>query len=274
VLGLVLTVPASEAELAADALWALGVPAIEERGGTTGTADDVLELWTSLGDDAADVARAAEGFPARWRWKVIELDPSVTDAWRAHVHASWIEKDLVVVPAWLPFESSPGTTVVRIEPGATFGLGDHPSTVLTIRGMRAALRPGARVLDVGCGSGVLAVTAVVLGASEAVGIDVSPAVPPVAAANAEANGVVSRVHVSTTPLAAIDGTFDVVVANLLAPALLSLADDLVRVVAPDGSLVVSGLLTTRAEHVVEALAPLRAVERRTKEGWTAITLVY
>jgi ribosomal protein L11 methyltransferase len=271
-LGLVLTVPASEAELAADALWALGVAAIEERGGTTGTADEVLELWTSLGDDAADVARAAEAFPARWRWKVIELDPTVTEAWRAHVRASWVERDLVVVPAWLPFESASGTTVVRIEPGATFGLGDHPTTVLTIRGLRAALRPGARVLDVGCGSGVLAVTAVMLGASEAVGIDVSPASPPVAAANAEANGVASRVHVSTTPLADVDDTFDVVVANLLAPALLSLADDLVRVVAPDGALVVSGLLTARADHVVDALAPLRAVERRTKEGWTAITL--
>ena len=271
-LGLVLTVPASEAELAADALWALGVAAIEERGGTTGTEDEVLELWTSLGDDAADVARAAEAFPARWRWKVIELDPSVTEAWRAHVRASWVERDLVVVPAWLPFESSPGTTVVRIEPGATFGLGDHPTTVLTNRGLRAALHPGARVLDVGCGSGVLAVTAVMLGASEAIGIDVSPASPPVAAANAEANGVASQVHVSTTTLADIEGTFDVVVANLLAPALLGLADDLVRVVAPDGALVISGLLTARADHVVDALAPLRAVERRTKEGWTAITL--
>jgi ribosomal protein L11 methyltransferase len=161
---------------------------------------------------------------------------------------------------------------VRIEPGATFGLGDHPTTVLTIRGLRAALRPGARVLDVGCGSGVLAVTAVMLGAGEAIGIDVSPAAPPVAAANAEANGVASQVHVSTMPLADIEGTFDVVVANLLAPALLGLADDLVRVVAPDGALVISGLLTARADHVVDALAPLRAVERRTKEGWTAITL--
>ena len=86
-LGLVVTVPASEAELASDALWALGVAAIEERGGESGTEDDLVELWTSLGDDAPAVARAAEGFPARWRWKVIELDPSVTETWRAHAHA-------------------------------------------------------------------------------------------------------------------------------------------------------------------------------------------
>ena len=81
-----------------------------------------------------------------------------------------------------------------------------------------------------------------------------------------------RVEVTITPLAEIDGTFDVVLANLLAPTLLALADDLVRVVAPGGALVVSGLLAARHEHVVAALAPLRPVERRTKEGWTAITL--
>jgi ribosomal protein L11 methyltransferase len=268
VLGLVLTVPANEAELASDALWALGVAAIEERGGTSGTEDDLVELWTSLGDDAPAVARAAEGFPARWRWKVIELDPSVTETWRAHAHASWIEKDLVVVPAWLPFEDPPGTTVVRIEPGATFGLGDHPTTVLCLRALRAALPPGGSVLDVGSGSGVLAVTAAVLGAGRVAAIDISPATPAVAVAN----GVGERVHVTSTPLADIAGTFDVVLANLLAPALLALADDLVRVVAPEGALVISGLLVDRHEHVVAALAPLQPVERRTKEGWTAITL--
>ena len=271
-LGLVLTVPASEAELASDALWALGVAAIEERGGTSGTEDDLVELWTSLGDDAPAVAHAAEAFPARWRWKVIELDPSVTETWRAHAHASWIEKDLVVVPAWLPFEDPPGTTVVRIEPGATFGLGDHPTTVLCLRALRAALPPGGSVLDVGSGSGVLAVAAAVFGAGRVAGIDISPATPAVAAANAAANGVGERVEVTTTPLADVDGTYDVVLANLLAPTLLALADDLVRVVAPGGALVISGLLADRYEHVVAALAPLQSVERRTKEGWTAITL--
>jgi ribosomal protein L11 methyltransferase len=272
VLGLVVTVPAGEAELAADALWALGVVAIEERGGTTGTEDDLMELWTSLGDDPETVRRAAEAFPARWRWRVVELDPSVTEAWRAHARASWIERDLVVVPAWLPFEATPGLTVVRIEPGATFGLGDHPTTVLSIRGVRAALVPNGTVLDVGCGSGVLAVTAAVLGARSATAIDISPAAPAIAAANAAANGVEERVHASTMPLAEVEGTFDVVVANLLAPALLTLADDLIQVLAPEGALVISGLLTERHEHVVAALAPLRPVERRTKEGWTAITL--
>jgi ribosomal protein L11 methyltransferase len=94
----------------------------------------------------------------------------------------------------------------------------------------------------------------------------------VATANALANGVGERVHVSNTPLAAVEGTFDVVVANLLAPALLTLADDLVRTVAPGGALVISGILTARHDHVVAALAPLQPVERRTREGWTAITL--
>ena len=271
-LGLVLTVPAGEAELAADALWALGVAAIEERGGASGTEDDLMELWTSLGDDPETVSHAAEAFPARWRWRLVELDSTVIDSWRAHAHASWIERDLVVVPAWLPFAAPAEIIVVRIEPGATFGLGDHPTTVLSLRGLRAALPSGGTVLDVGCGSGVLAVTAAVLGAASATAIDISLGAPAVATANALANGVGERVHVSNTPLAAVEGTFDVVVANLLAPALLALADDLVRTVAPGGALVISGILTARHDHVVAALAPLQPVERRTREGWTAITL--
>jgi ribosomal protein L11 methyltransferase len=269
VLLLVLTVPAGEAELAADALWALGVAAIEEREG-----DDagVAELRTSLGDDPDVVARAVQALPDRWQWRVVQQNPSLIDTWRAHAQVSWIERDLVVAPAWLPFTAPADTVVVRIEPGATFGLGDHPTTVLSLRGLRAALPPGGTVLDVGCGSGVLAVTAAVLGAMSATAIDISPAAPAVATANALANGVADRVHTSNAPLAAIEGTFDVVVANILAPALLSLADGLVDAVAPGGALVISGILAAHHDHVVAALAPLRPVERRTQAGWTAITL--
>ncbi|MGD9702657.1 MAG: 50S ribosomal protein L11 methyltransferase [Acidimicrobiia bacterium] len=271
-LGLVVTVPASEAELASDALWALGVVAVEERDVGSGTEDHLVELWTSLGDDAEAIAREAEAFPKRWRWRLVEIDPSVANTWRSHAQPSWIERDLVVVPSWLPFEAAPGVTAIRIEPGSTFGLGDHPTTVLSLRALRKALFPGATVLDVGCGSGVLAVAACCLGAARADCIDISPASIWVTLDNARANGVEALVSVSTTPLSAIDGPYDIVAANILAPALVELADDLRRVLAPDGVLVISGILAERHEHVIAALAPLRVIAEEHREGWAAISL--
>ena len=272
VLALVVAVPASDAELAADALWALGVAAIEERGGESGTEDHVVELWTSLGDDAAAVARAAEGFPGRWRWRLVEVDESVADTWRAHVTPTWVADDLVVVPAWLPFDAPAGASAVRIEPGAAFGLGNHPTTVASLRAMRAALFPGATVLDVGCGSGVLGITACLLGAARCEAIDLSPGAVSATVDNAARNGVAARVRASTTSLADVDETFDLVVANILAPALIELAADLRRVLAPAGVLVISGVLAERFDHVVAALAPLRVIDVDRLEGWAAISL--
>lgn len=282
-LQLVVTVPIGEAELASFMLWRLGVLAIEEReqsepGGTItttssgGTEDHLVELWTALGDDADAVTRAAEAFPARWRWHLVEVDAAVADTWRDFARPTWVSDDLVVVPAWVPFDAPAGATVVRIEPGATFGMGDHPTTLLTMRGLRSALWPGATVLDVGCGSGVLGITACMLGAALAEALDISPASIAVVTANATANGVGHQVHVSNTPLSEIDGTFDIVLANILAPALIELSVDLVRVVGPSGVLVISGLLEGRSDHVVAALAPLHVISSQARDGWVAISL--
>lgn len=271
-IALVVRVPAGEVELASDALWALGVVAVEERDAGGPLDDHMVELWTSLGDDVDEITHAAEGFPKRWRWRLVEVDESVADTWRQHALPTWVESDLVICPAWLPFDDPAGATVIRIEPGATFGLGDHPTTVLSMRAVRHAVSPGASVLDVGCGSGVLGICAAKFGAGRVDAIDISPATLQVVTENARTNGVAGRVQVSLTPLAAVDDTYDVVVANILAPALIELADDLRRVTSRAGVLIVSGLLADHHEHVEAALAPMRRIARDVREGWVALTL--
>jgi ribosomal protein L11 methyltransferase len=271
VLALVVTTTAADVELASDALWSLGVVAIEER-----VAADVVELWTSLGNDSDAVVAAASQRLSPWSWRFVEVDETVAETWRAHATPVWVDPDLVICPAWVPFEVPSDVksdlTVLRIEPGATFGLGDHPTTMLSMRAIRRALRVGSTVLDVGCGSGVLAVGACVLGAARAVAVDITPASVPITRANAASNGVANLINVSTTPLSQVDGQFDVVVANILASTLIELADDLVRVVAPSGVLIVSGVLANRHEHVEAALQPLHRIHRETLDGWAVITL--
>lgn len=260
---LVVTVAPHDAELAGDALWGLGVVAIEEREGVKGA----VELWTSLGDDAPDTP-----FELPWPWRFVEVDEAVADTWRQFAEPIWVQPDLVVRPAWVPFDAPAGVTVLHIEPGATFGMGDHPTTILSLRAVRRLVTPGCSVLDVGCGSGVLAIGACVFGAANAVGVDIAPAAVPTTTANAVANGVAGRVDVSTTDVADVPGTFDVVVANILAPTLVALADDLRRTVAPGGALVISGILATAHQHVLAALAPMRVVETDELDGWVAVTL--
>jgi ribosomal protein L11 methyltransferase len=282
----VITVPGPDSELACDLLWQLGVVAIEER-----ALDDsgLVEVRTSLGDDPVAALEAIATFPVAWRRHTERIDPTVADTWRAHARPVEIDPGCRVVPAWIADEEnsdeqfpdeerSAGTLVIRIEPGATFGLGDHPTTRLSLAAVRrlvatrVAERRAPTVLDVGCGSGVLAIGAVLTGATSALGIDIAAASPAIAVANAVANGVDGRARFGNEPLADVAGTFDVVVANILAPALIDLADDLRRVCADDGRLVISGLLADRYDHVVDALDPF-AVERIDElDGWVAITL--
>ena len=274
-LALVVTVPAGEVELASDALWALGVAAIEERpadGDEAPTEDRFVELWTSLGTDVGAITSAAEAFPNRWRWRTVTVDPAIVDSWRAHAVASWIDRGLVIVPAWKHVDVGPDVLRVDIDPGAAFGLGDHPTTVLALRLLRDVIWPGATVLDVGCGSGVLSIVAARLGAPYVAAIDISPAAIEATADNAARNGVAGAVTVSATALTEITDEFDVVLANLLAPTVVELAAHLTRVTAAAGALIVSGVLEDRHDHVLAALAPMSVVQTATREGWAALLL--
>lgn len=268
---IVVTVEETGAEVAADTLWSLGVVAVEERTAGGGR----VELWTSVGEERGDIERALARIGQRWECRVEVVDDEVAESWRVFAAPTEIDPDLVIAPSWcVPSEVPAGTTVVAIDPGSAFGLGDHPTTVLTLRSMRAVLRPGARVLDVGCGSGVLGIVACLEGAASCVGIDIAEAAVSATLANAARNGVASRCTASVTPLAEVRGEFDVVLANVLAPVLVDLAAQLRRVTAGSGTLIVSGVLAGRHDHVVEALSPMTVVDRRVSGEWAAVTLAH
>ena len=255
------------AELAADRLWLAGARAVEQ----VTLTDGRVGLRTVLaGDDAVSMARLGS-LPSGWTVEWVDVPDEPSEAWRDHVTPVAVADRVVLRPAWLP-ELGDGRLEIAIEPGGSFGLGDHPTTRLSSAAVVRLTTPGCSVLDVGCGSGVLAILAARLGAARAVGIDVSVAAVEATRDNAARNRVADRVVATSTPIGAVTDTYDLVVANVLAPAIIAMAADLRRVLAAGGVLVVSGVLARVHGHVVEALAPLRAVRTDVLDAWAAVEL--
>lgn len=261
-------------ELVGDALWSHDPPAVEERSADGGTT--FVAAYPS--PTVADAAARSAGHAGAVSTSVGPVDDDGLDAWRAHARPH-DAGPFVVVPPWLP---APDRQVLVVDPGRTFGSGSHPTTRLVLAELDRVLAgtPDATVLDVGCGSGVLAIGAALLGARSALGIDVDPEAPATTAANAAANGVGERVSAGCEPLASIvsDGrTYDVVAANLFAPVIVELADDLAAVVAPGGTLLLSGLLVDRWQDAVGAVVAagdpeLEVVGTAEEEGWVVVRL--
>ena len=268
-------VAATDVDVAIDVLWSHGAVGVH-------TADvvDGVRLVTAFADDVDPTTvghEMAARLPAA-EVTVVDDDGTWWDAWRTHaVPTSVAGGRLVIVPAWQePPPLAPGTVVVRIEPGRTFGSGAHATTRLALATL-VDLEPelaGARVLDVGCGSGVLAVVAARLGAAHVMGVDVDPACASATEANAAANGLAGRVRATTGPLAELAGPFDVVVANVLPPVLEALAPEIDRL--GRRWLVVTGMLTETTvdgtERALRAFPSWHLAERSSEDGWSAALL--
>jgi ribosomal protein L11 methyltransferase len=155
---------------------------------------------------------------------------------------------IVLAPPERAFNAAPTDVVIWIMPGAAFGAGRHPTTRLALRGVEFTLTcwekplggPGRRVLDIGTGTGVLAIAAVMLGMVNGLGIDIDPCAVAEARANVELNNLSGRIAVSDRNAEAIDGAYELVTANLRTPTLAQLAPWFAKITAPQGALVISG----------------------------------
>lgn len=286
-IALSVTVAAALAEDLADALLEQGAVAVEMFGppGTAGEPEAVAEgegpvqaEWLRVGallpesaDPQATLAaaaaachlEAAQEFQVR---KVEEADwVRITQAQFQPVRVS---RRIWVVPSW---HAAPDTGAVNIEidPGLAFGTGTHPTTRLCLDWLDEHLRGGEHVLDYGCGSGILAIAAMKLGAGSATGVDIDPQAVRVSRENAERNDVAASFHNSDS---APRLEADVVLANILANPLRVLAPALAAAVRPGGRVVLSGILAGQADEIVAIYQDWFDMdEAEEEEGWVCLS---
>ena len=275
-LSVVIRTTPTEVEFVSDLLWSLGVVAIEEHWDPNG----VVRLQTSLGDDLEVVNQAMNSLPVVLDWSTTTVNETVANTWREFAQPTVIGQRIVIAPVWCAEQqvaeavaslSDPNQAmVIPIEPASTFGMGDHPTTMSSLLMIEKYLKSDDVLIDVGCGSGVLGIGALRMGASRAIGMDINPSCVPVSQENARLNQVSDRWSVTTEPVAVIGFPANIVVANILAPALIELSDELKRLIRPEGVLIISGVLAEHYEHVAKALEPLHEFDRIEHGGWAAV----
>lgn len=251
-------------------MWFLGATAIGER--PLGAFVELEAGFATAADaEAAVVELAGHGVAA----EPVDVGPvldSALDAWMAHARPVRAGR-LHVRPAWLAPDDDPpadGELVVTLDPTRAFGSGSHPSTRACLAAVDRYARPSTSVLDIGCGTGVLAVAAARLGAAPVAAVDVDPVAVAATEANAHRNGVDVTARVGSVD--DVGGCFDLVLANIGAGVLVGLAPALAARTAPGGRVVVAGLYEDRADEVASALAHagLAPAGRSTDDGWACL----
>jgi len=191
--------------------------------------------------------------------------------WLRHFQPLRFGRRLYVYPTEWPEPPPPGATVVRLDPGLAFGTGTHATTAQCLRMIDALEWEGRAVIDYGCGSGILCIAALKLGARSAVGVDIDPQALLALAENARRNGVSDKITAQGTDAALVPA--DCVMANILAQPLIELTGKLASVCRPGGILILSGILDAQAPTVLTAYAPwFRTEQHCHEEGWSCVKL--
>ncbi len=267
-------VSSDDAELVSTQLFELGALGVEERDASTlarAEGGAAVTLVASFEDDAAARAAQAElgGYAPR-------LEHVVGDAWRDAWRAFWkpmrVGERLVVVPSWEVFEPAAHDLVLALDPGQAFGTGTHETTQLVLAELERRVRVGVTLLDIGTGSGILAIAALKLGAARALAIDTDPLAVDAARENAERNGVAAQLEASAAAVESVAGHYPLVLANIEARVLRPLAAAVAARVAPGGLLILSGLLATDVAETRAAYDGFEELARPERGEWRALVL--
>ncbi|MCU0691470.1 MAG: 50S ribosomal protein L11 methyltransferase [Polyangiaceae bacterium] len=258
-------------------LFELGATGVEQRDGGTleqGTTAGRTTLLASFDSDEA-AALAIDGIDASF---LPRRDDVVGDAWRdgwrKHFRPFRLSNSIAIRPSWEHSDAIDAPHVLTLDPGHAFGTGLHATTALVAAALERHTESlsSKAVLDVGCGSGILALCALVLGAARARAVDNDPEAIAATRENAEANGMADRVVADTTDVRHVRGTYPVVLANIEARTLVVMAPWLSARVESGGLLVLSGVLADQADEVVRAFAPMVLEHTAHRDEWVALEL--
>ncbi len=194
--------------------------------------------------------------------------------WKKYFKPMPVGEKLLIRPLWEEEYDPQGRTVLHLEPGLAFGTGTHETTRLCLELLEKYVSPGTGFLDMGCGSGILSVAALLLGAKSAVGVDIDPLAVKTAVENARVNGVGERFTGICGNLGEkVTGKFQVAAANIVADIVILLSQDAPRFLTLDSVYIVSGIIDTREQDVLDALSGrFTVLERREEKGWVAMAL--
>lgn len=269
-------VDASESDVLSATLFELGATGVEERDQATllkSSADGRVILVASF-DSFEEANEAVASLPEMGARIEEIVGDAWRDSWKEGFHPFHLTPSVVICPPWEAWTVAPGERVLVLEPGRAFGTGLHATTSLVARALERHVDElsGREILDVGCGTGILAIVALACGATRARAVDNDPDVVDVVRENATRNGMLSRIDADTTDASELRGAWPVVVANIEARVLIPMAPHLTRLLTPGGLLVLSGVLEDQRDEVVEAYVGLRLEKVEQQDEWIALEL--
>ncbi len=242
--------------------------------------NSVIHIYISECDNAAEALEflkerfSAENIP--FETGSIGVDDSDwNENWKKYFHTIEIGERLAVVPSWEKYENPDNRTVLSIDPGAAFGTGTHATTSLCLGILDEAVSSGVKVLDIGTGSGILAIASVLLGAESAVGVDIDAQSVKTAKENAEINGLANKTEFFVGDLAdKVSGKYNIVCANIVADVIIRLLPDVGQFMEEDGILIISGIIDIRKDDVLSAVEKngFKIEAEAYRENWCAFVL--